>query len=298
MIGLDLTGKLLSTLSAILWTGAIIAFKRAEETPPVQLNLVKNVVAVALFGITLPIAGVAWFGPADSRTWVITITSGIIGLGLGDVLFFAALNRLGAGLSAIVESLYSPFVFILSVAFLGEPITASLIFGTVLVVTGLIVVADPSKSKTLTHSQIIAGMSLGALSMLSMAVGVVMIKPVLAGHNVLWVIFWRAVAGGVVMAVWLIARREHPRKWVIRRDQWTPILAGTVLGTYLATCAWLYGMKYTTATAAAILNQLSTFFTLILAAVWLSEPITKRKALAAAVAFCGGAILLAGSTTP
>ncbi|MCD6496924.1 MAG: DMT family transporter [Deltaproteobacteria bacterium] len=298
MMGQDLAGKLLSTLSALLWTGAIISFKRAEHTPPVQLNLVKNVVAVGLFGLTLPIAGVSWIGPADLRTWGITIASGVIGLGLGDVLFFAALNRLGAGLSAIVESLYSPFVFVLSVAFLGEPATASLIFGTVLVVTGLIVVADPSKSKTITRAQMVAGMILGTLSMLSMAVGVVMIKPVLAGHNVLWVIFWRAVAGGVMMAVWLVARGTHPQKWSIRRDQWVPVLSGTVLGTYLATCAWLYGMKYTTATAAAILNQLSTFFTLILAAVWLSEPITKRKALAAAVAFCGGAIILAGSPTP
>jgi drug/metabolite transporter (DMT)-like permease len=63
------------------------------------------------------------------------------------------------------------------------------------------------------------------------------------------------------------------------------------LGSYVAMLLWLGGFKWASASIAAVLNQLSSIFTMILARVVLLEPVTPRRALGAAVAV-GGAVLI------
>jgi drug/metabolite transporter (DMT)-like permease len=68
---------------------------------------------------------------------------------------------------------------------------------------------------------------------------------------------------------------------------WRFSLPATLLGSYLALICWVAGMKYTLAGAAAILNQTSTIYVLLLAAVFLRESLTPRKIVASAVAIAG-----------
>ena len=55
------------------------------------------------------------------------------------------------------------------------------------------------------------------------------------------------------------------------------VILGAILGTYLSVIFWLAGYKYTLAGRAAIYNQLSTVFIIILARVFLKEPMTSKK---------------------
>ena len=64
-------------------------------------------------------------------------------------------------------------------------------------------------------------------------------------------------------------------------------LPGALLGSYLALIFWIAGMKYAKVGVAAILNQSSTIYVLILAAVFLKERLTRRKLVASAVAIAG-----------
>jgi drug/metabolite transporter (DMT)-like permease len=65
------------------------------------------------------------------------------------------------------------------------------------------------------------------------------------------------------------------------------MLPGTVLGSFLSLIFWIAGMKYTQAGVAAILNQTSTIHILVLSAIFLGEPLTRRKMGAAALALTG-----------
>ena len=58
---------------------------------------------------------------------------------------------------------------------------------------------------------------------------------------------------------------------------WAFALPASISGNYLALLCWLAGMKYTTASQAAILNQMSTIFLFILATVWLKEKMTPQR---------------------
>jgi drug/metabolite transporter (DMT)-like permease len=55
--------------------------------------------------------------------------------------------------------------------------------------------------------------------------------------------------------------------------------------------AWMAGMKLTKASVAAPLNQLNTIFIFILAAIFLSEKVTKGKIIAVILATIGAILV-------
>jgi drug/metabolite transporter (DMT)-like permease len=68
---------------------------------------------------------------------------------------------------------------------------------------------------------------------------------------------------------------------------WVSIFMGSLLGTWLALIVWMAGFKYTQASTASILNQTSVIFIVILAAMFLREPIGWKKAAGSLLGFCG-----------
>jgi drug/metabolite transporter (DMT)-like permease len=73
---------------------------------------------------------------------------------------------------------------------------------------------------------------------------------------------------------------------------WKTALPGSIVGNYLAMLAWFAGVKYTLVSVSAILNQLTTIFTFVLAAIFLKEAVTPPKLVAIALA-ASGALLAA-----
>jgi drug/metabolite transporter (DMT)-like permease len=65
------------------------------------------------------------------------------------------------------------------------------------------------------------------------------------------------------------------------------MVPASILGAYVSNLAWLAGMKLTRASVAAPLNQLSTIFIFILAAIFLKEKVTRRKMAAVVLASLG-----------
>ena len=69
------------------------------------------------------------------------------------------------------------------------------------------------------------------------------------------------------------------------------VVLGAILGTYLSVIFWLAGYKYTLAGRAAIYNQLSTVFIIILARIFLKEPMTSNKVIGVSLAILGAIIV-------
>ena len=56
---------------------------------------------------------------------------------------------------------------------------------------------------------------------------------------------------------------------------WPKLLVAAFVGQFLAMVLWLAGYKFTLASVAAILNETASIFILLLAAIWLKEPLTR-----------------------
>jgi drug/metabolite transporter (DMT)-like permease len=289
-------GEFYSVLCAFLWSVAIIlARKSGEKVSPVPLNLFKGVVGLVLFLITLPIVGVSyWPETATAYDFVILMISGAIGIGTADSVFFASLNRLGAGRSAIVDCLYSPFIMLCSFVYLREPIGLTLLLALALMITAILVGTwQPERiDSEEQRQQLRTGVLLGLLAMFLMAVGIVMAKPVLNRSDPWWATTARLVGGVLLLSIQGTTRRYRAESARCFRPGplWKLIMPTAVVAAYLAMFFWIAGMTYTTTTTASVLNQTSTIFVLILATIFLKEPLTGRKVIAILLGFSGGVI--------
>src|SRR5690349_9651750 len=171
-------GEFYSLACALAWAIAVILFKKSGESlAPVPLNLFKNMLGLVLMAATLLLfSGAAWPG-IPAAAVAVAMVSGFLGIGLGDTLYFKALNELGASRLGIAQTLYSPFVIVLSALFLAERLTLLQSAGVVAVLAGIALVTWAPGTVAVDAARMRRGVIEAAASVLVMAGGVVMAKP-------------------------------------------------------------------------------------------------------------------------
>ncbi len=298
MIYLDTyLGQILALLTAVTWAFAVIFFKKSGEgVHPIGLNLFKNLTAVLLLIPTLWLFGETLFYQAPMNDYLLILLSGALGIGISDTLFFMSLNTLGAGLIAIVDCLYSPFIIILSFLWLKEVLSFWQMVGVLLIVSAVLTAIREKNCGHLNRRSLILGLFYGIMAMAVMAVGIVMIKPLLDHSPLFWVTTYRLVGGVLVLAVILVF---HPGRYRILQSirtpgKWGYTLTGSFTGAYLSMVLWLAGMKFTQASVASALNQMSNVFIFILAALLLREKLTVYRILGIILGFAGTLLVTFG----
>jgi drug/metabolite transporter (DMT)-like permease len=296
-------GEICALSAALVWSFSVILFKSSEAASPTAMNLFKNVVATALLAVTVPLLGVGidWQRPA--LDWAALIASGVLGIAVADTLLFVALRRLGAARLAVCECAYAPSIVALSVVFLNEPLSTAFLVGGVLVVGGVTLATterravDPTQpapeADGVTVGHDLTAVAAGVAAMITMAVGVILTKPVLERGHLVEVTLVRTAAGVAGQLVFIGLRPRHREAFGVFRQRrvWRTLLPGSILGTYVAMLFWLGGFKWADASVAAVLNQLSSVFTIALAWLILGEQLTGRRTLGA-LAAVGGAVLV------
>ncbi len=287
-------GEILSLTAALAWAGGVVLFRKTGDSiPAVALNLFKNAVTAALLLVTLLVAGTPLLPDRPRSDWLLLAGSAWLGISLADTLFFLALEKLGAGLVAIVDTLYSPAVIVLSVLVLGERVGGRVLAGACLVVGAILVGTAERPAPGRTRRDVVLGATIGAVAIVCMSGGIVMVKDVLSGVPVLWAAEVRMVFGVVgLLPLLLFARWRSDARAMFRPGRtWAVAVPGSVLGAYVSMTAWLGGFKFTLASVAAVLNQLSTIFIMVLAAIFLREPLTPRRLLAVLMAVTGALLV-------
>jgi drug/metabolite transporter (DMT)-like permease len=292
--GLPFRGEILSVGSALVWAIAVLLFRVSGRTvPPVALNLFKNSFAIVILVLAMLLLGQPLLPEIPLQGYLLLAVSGLIGVALSDTLFFGCLNLLGASLTAVIDCLYSPFVILFSFLFIGERLGTKQLFGVGLILSALALISRSKEKGLPPRKDLILGIGLGTLAMITLAASIVMIKPLLAETPILWATLWRMAAGSVALGVYL---PFHPRRRTLGRPLLSSrvrrsLLSGAFLGGSVSPVVWMAGMKYTMVSIAAPLNQLNSIFIFVLAAVFLKERVTRAK-MAAVVLATVGALLV------
>jgi len=283
-------GETYALACALVWAFAVIFFRKSGETvSPFSLNLFRVVVSGLLFSVTMVIFQKPILGQAPLEDYLILVASGVIAIAFSDTLFHMCLNRVGAGLNAIVSTLYSPFIILFAFLMLGERLGWEQFLGMVLIMGGVVVASATSLPDGVNRRDLIIGLLLGVGSMVTLAFGIILAKPVLERSDILWATTVRQLGSLAVLGPVALFWPGRRQRLAIFRPHaaWKFSLPGAILGSYLALILWIGGMKYTTAGNAGILNQTSTIYTLIFASIFLKEPFTRRKGLATVLAMLG-----------
>jgi drug/metabolite transporter (DMT)-like permease len=290
-------GLFFALMTAVMWAAAIIYLKRSGETaPPFALNFFRVALSSALLAPTVVFAGQDLFYPAPLRDYLILFASGVVAIAISDTFLLMALNRLGAGIMAIVDCLYAPFVVLFAFVMLGERLGIAQWAGMALVIVGVLIAARHEPPRGVTRRQILVGSLFGVLAMTTVAFGIVLAKPVLERSPILWATTIRQLGALVVMipAAFLLSERRGIFGLFRPSRAWKYMVPATLLGSYLALIFWIGGMKYSLAGPAAILNQTSSIYVLIFASIFLKEPFTARKVIASVLAIAGIAMVTLG----
>ena len=247
-------GDLYAVITAVCWSSAVILFDISTKNfTAIQLNVLKNFIGV--FGFILTIILFSIPSPNFSQQDIFTLAlSGFLGILIADGLFLESLRRLGSGISAVVSTIYTPTVFIIAFILFNETINLHSYIGGVLVLGGITIsVFQPPK--TIKKRDLYIGILFGIMA------------------NIL--------KSGIKLVIQKF-KQGLTNQYVI---------LGAFLGTYLSVIFWLAGYKYTLAGKAAIYNQLSTVFIIILARVFLKEPMTSKKIIGVSLAIFGAMIV-------
>ena len=236
--------------------------------------------------------GINFEGTSLTDVWILTI-SGVLGISLADTLVFTALRKLGASMLSIIDLLYAPTITLLSVAFLHETLSPTFGIGAALIVGG--VAAATIQRGTEVPKDIWPGIAAGIAGIVTMAIGVVIAKPVLDRIPLVEATFLRLIAGVLGQLVWMAVIPRHREALAILKPSriWVTLLPASILGAYIAMLLWLGGFKYADASLASVLNQMAAVFVLVLAKFFLGETLGPRKTVGAMCAFAGAVVVVA-----
>ena len=285
-------GDLYAVITAVCWSSAVILFDISTKNfSAIQLNVLKNLIGV--FGFILTIIFFSIPSPNFSQKDIFTLAlSGFLGILIADGLFLESLRRLGSGLSAVVSTIYTPTVFIIAFILFSETINPQSYIGGALVLGG-ITISVFQHPNTIKKKDLYIGIFFGLMANILTAYSVLIIKPIMKNNPVVYVALYRFSVGlffGIIINLVKSGTKTIIQKFKQGLTNQYVIL-GAFLGTYLSVIFWLAGYKYTLAGRAAIYNQLSTVFIIILARIFLKEPMTSKKIIGVSLAIFGAMIV-------
>jgi len=286
-------GEFLSLLCALLWAFAVIFYKKAgDHFNAYEMNLFKSAFVLLLMIPTVLISdGFNIPEMYQQQFWLIFI-SGFVGIMLADFFYLRALQLIGASLTGITGSLYSPFVVGLSMLFLSESLNLWQYIGMFLVLSGVVLVGYRKKSLTIEHPPI-SGFVFAVLAVFFTALGIVMIKPVSQELPFFWIILIRSFGGYITMATYgFIFKKSQSVFHILKSKGGLWLVIGAFIGQYVSMMIWVAGYKYTSASIASILNETASVFIVILSWLLLGEHLTKRKILGVMITISGVILVL------
>ena len=291
-------GEVFALAAALIWAGAVILFRKSGETiSPLALNLFRVSLSSMLFGAVLLATGRSVWRAAPLGDYAILMASGVIAIAVSDTLLHMCLNRVGAGVNALVNTLYAPFIVICAWFMLGERLGSWQIAGMVLILSAVLVTTRVTPPADTERKTLLSGILIGVAAMASLSFGIVLAKPVLNHTDVVWATAIRQFGSLLVLVPVCLIHSDRRNLWSVFRPHasWRFSVPGTVMGSFLALMCWIAGMKLINAGTAAILNQTSTIYILIFATLFLKEPFSWRRARAAGLAL-GGIFLVVWPT--
>ncbi len=141
-------GELSGLLSAFTWALVSVLLRHLQDrTNALSLNALRGLFATLV--ALLAVAATGRLGDLSSfstSAYFYLATSVIAGMGIGDTLYFYSLRHIGIVRGLLLSNSYPILTAIVAAALLGEPITAGLLAGTLLVVLGVILVLIPSRA--------------------------------------------------------------------------------------------------------------------------------------------------------
>ncbi|MEM1392105.1 MAG: DMT family transporter [Cyanobacteria bacterium P01_D01_bin.116] len=292
----DFSGEVAALAAACLWAIASTIYGiLGARIPPLQLNLIKGIIAIAFFLVTVLATG-ELFPSIATLPMCLILLSGIIGISLGDTAFFITINSLGARRTLLMQTLTSPTSAVLGLIFLQEELNVLASCGILVTIFGVawVISERTTDVKNISAAEFRRGIFFGLLTVVAGAVAAVLSRSAIADTQIspLWAALLRLSAGTLTLLVWTLSRQQSTFRWSSLRDSRTigTTLFAAFCGTYLGIWLQQTAIKFTSVGIASTLLQTSPIF-VIPFAIWMGEKVSIRAILGVLISIMGIALL-------
>lgn len=284
-------GIIAALASAASWAFGTVVFERIGKVVPYAgITFLKSLFSVILMALLVVVVGD--FKTVHLHDALVLVGSGIIGIAIGDTLFFKSLQDLGAKVQVLYFMLGQVVTMLLSFMLLGDALSLREYIGAMILLIGVVVV---TWGKQEDHPNKVRGMVGGFLSILCFSVSTIMIKYTEEQIDVVSASFYRMLAGTVIMM--FVGASTHSMKSWIEPLKSKKMLMLFLLNVFVITVGGfilsMYAIKHISVSLASILCTTEPVFVLLLAFLINHERVTRRELAGAVVTIIGLLIIVA-----
>lgn len=285
-------GEIAAIAAAMVWALATWIYSQfSHRFSALQMNILKGVIASLMMLIVLPFEGLPKQA-IEMEHVIILAVSGVVGIAIGDSAYFAALKRIGANKTLLLESLAPPLSGLLAIVALGTALSMQSWLGvmiTTLAVT--FVIFQPEENR---HRMSLSGVAFGLLASVCQASGVVISHYALVAGDLppLLGALIRLSVGvlAVVVVIKFVEKspfasiKQHFQQLTSHAFLW--LLGAIFVGTFLALWLQQVALKYANPAVAQTLIATSPLFILIIY-LFKGQRVSMKSALGTLVAIGG-----------
>lgn len=283
-------GILAALGSAASWALATVVFDRlGKQMAAAGMTFFKGVFSLVLMLVLIVATG--GFDPLTLRDFLFLALSGIIGISIGDTLFFRSLQDLGAKVQVLYFMLGQVVTMLLSFLLLGEVLSIAEYVGASILLCGILVVTI---GKTEDHPNKLRGIVGGFASIVCFSVSSILVKVSIADVGVPTATFWRMLFSTVsIMFVGFTSQRLKSWCQPLRQPSTLLLfLANVVVITYGGFLLSMLALKHISVSLASVLSTTEPVFVLMFAFLVNHERATRRELIGAAIAIAGLLIII------
>jgi DME family drug/metabolite transporter len=275
-------GIILGLASAFIWATASLAIKaQSDRINTSSFNAFRMFVGTLFMLALLPFFG-GWpaLAQVPVNTGILLAVSSIIGVAVGDTLYFWSMTQIGAARALPISSTYPLFTWAIAVPLLGEEFTWSAMAGTALVLAGVYLLSPKVESTSIADTRanrvgIAAALTAAALWALATTILKVGLQE---GTHVVIVNLIRLPVAAFATAVFT-HRQFGLKVWRGYDLKTLPMLVLlAIYSTGIGMIIWTLTVEYAGAARASLLNTAAPLIGVPLSALFLREHVTWKIA--------------------
>jgi uncharacterized membrane protein len=244
------------------------------------MNLIRCVISTIFFWALLPFYGgldALAAIPAAAWPWLVLSVLGL--LVVGDTLYFRSMDLAGVSWAMPVASVNPLWAVLLAAAFLGEPLSWTLVLGAGLVIAGVVLVSRSAMPEVVDRvvdpENRRRGILLALLVSVLWAAGQVALKPATAGmHSVVANSVRQPMGMLILLGLTLQQGRWRALRKLDRRS-WAVIGIASLVGTGVGSLFFVLAIQLAGAGRTAVLTSTAPLLAIPFSMLWLRERPTR-----------------------
>ena len=273
-------------LMTVIWGSNFTVVKLAtRHIPELPFNSIRLLVAaVAFLGASAIAEGLPRL---TRREWVRIVALAVVGHVIYQLCFVGSVARTTIANSALIFA-FTPIVVAILTAVLGhERIPATRWAGALISLSGIYLVVGASIG---SPGATTVGNLLAVGAMACWAVYTVGAQPLLVKRSALTVTGYSMAAGSVIYVPIAWTGLRAMRWSVVPASAWVALVLSALLALFVAYMIWYTAVQAIGSTRTSMYSNVTPIAAMVVAAVWIGEPLTLRKMVGAAAVVAGLAV--------